>query len=264
MNNDTTKQCRMCHRLLPLSEFQKGYAKCRKCYSIYTGHMPKEKEDIPDGYRRCTKCQFLYRETSEFFYADKRAGIFRSQCKKCMDAKSIEYHRENQPIIRAYHHNWSCLNRDKINERSRKNSKKHRETRRLCTQRARKNNPEAYRASMHRRLARQHGLPDTLTTQDWQRALDYFHGCCAVCGRQLQDLFGTHTVAADHWIPLSSPNCPGTVVTNIIPLCHQLGGCNNSKGNKDPLRWLEQRFGKRKAKQILKRIEEYFEWVTNS
>lgn len=30
---------------------------------------------------------------------------------------------------------------------------------------------------------------------------------------------------------------------------------------RDPLEWLTDRFGPRKAKQILKRIEEYFAWV---
>lgn len=99
------------------------------------------------------------------------------------------------------------------------------------------------------------------TTADWERCLEYFNWSCAVCGRQLRDLFGEHTPSADHWIPLSSPDCPGTIPTNVVPLCHGKGGCNNSKGKKHPDTWLEQRFNKCQVKEVKERIERYFEWV---
>jgi hypothetical protein len=66
-------------------------------------------------------------------------------------------------------------------------------------------------------------------------------------------------MAADHWIPLASPDCPGSIPTNIVPLCHGEGGCNNSKGKHNPVEWLDRRFGKRKAKQVLARILAYFD-----
>lgn len=116
-------------------------------------------------------------------------------------------------------------------------------------------------AGWHKRAARKRLLPDTLTTSEWKRAIEHFHGCCAVCGRQSDDLFGTHTIAADHWIPLSSPDCPGTVAWNIVPLCHGVGGCNNSKNSKDPVEWLKGKFGKRHAAEILARINTYLEEV---
>lgn len=116
--------------------------------------------------------------------------------------------------------------------------------------------------SLNRR-ARKTALPNTLTSEQWLRAIGYFGGCCAVCNKQLTDLFGERTVGADHWIPLSDPrpDNPGTVATNIVPLCHGVGGCNNSKSDRDPIEWLTEKFGKRKAAQILKRINAYFEWV---
>lgn len=104
-------------------------------------------------------------------------------------------------------------------------------------------------------------LPYDFTPDMWQRALDYFNGVCPACGRQFVDLFDERTAHADHWIPLSSPDCPGTVPTNIIPLCGGIDGCNQSKGYKDPIEWLTWKFGKRRAREILKRIEAYFEWV---
>lgn len=113
----------------------------------------------------------------------------------------------------------------------------------------------------HLRRARERALPCTLTAREWQNALNYFHGCCAVCGRQLKDLLNTHTVAADHWIPLVDPKCPGTVVHNMLPLCHGIGGCNNSKHTKDPVIWLTEKLGKRAAKKKLAEIEAYFATV---
>lgn len=114
-----------------------------------------------------------------------------------------------------------------------------------------------------RREARKRELPDTFTVEQWQFALNYFNGCCAVCGRQLHDLFGTHTAAADHWIPLSyeGEDNPGTVATNIVPLCHGEDGCNNSKRNLLPDVWLVSKFGKRDAVVILARVNTYFDSI---
>lgn len=108
--------------------------------------------------------------------------------------------------------------------------------------------------------ARKRGLTDNFTITDWQHSLDYFNGCCAVCGRQLNGLF--HKPSGDHWIPLNSPDCPGTIPTNIVPLCSGIDGCNNSKADKEPFEWLCLRFGDRVASQIIRRIEAYFQWVS--
>src|SRR5512141_2961524 len=89
-------------------------------------------------------------------------------------------------------------------------------------------------------VLRKRKLPDTFTDQDWQRALEYWDYKCAVCGRP-RGLW--HTLAADHWIPLSDPECPGTIPTYIVPLCHGEGGCNNSKRSRSPQAWLEAKLG---------------------
>ncbi len=73
-------------------------------------------------------------------------------------------------------------------------------------------------------------------------------------------------LAKEHWQPMSKGG--GYTVGNILPMCHAKPGvpagkpcCNNSKGTKDPELWLIEQFGKRKAKAILKRIADYFEWA---
>jgi len=137
-----------------------------------------------------------------------------------------EYYVENQESIREYQRNY------------------------------RRRNPEKKKAQDIRRRATKLGLPDSFSAGDWNLAVAFFDGCCAVCGRQ-PGLW--HTLAADHWIPLRSPDCPGTVTWNIVPLCHGDGGCNNSKHARNPADWLIATYGKRKGMVILRRVEEFLE-----
>ncbi len=107
-------------------------------------------------------------------------------------------------------------------------------------------------------VVRKRSLPHTFSQEDWERALEYWGYRCAVCGRP-RGLW--HTLAADHWLPLTHPDCPGTVPTNIVPLCHGEGGCNNSKGKKMPDVWLEERLGKKQGFQKGVEIDAYFLWL---
>jgi len=176
-----------------------------------------------------------------------------------------------------YHKNRYAENKDEIKKRRREkyaaNLEKSRAQERRKYERRkqralaqnisvrRNKNKLAKSTHKQRRRSIKRGLPTKFTVLDWQRAIEYFNGCCAVCGRPLRDLLGSHTESMDHWIPLSSPDCPGTIPANIVPLCHGLGGCNNSKGAKVASVWLTERFGKRGAREVLRRIEAYFEWV---
>lgn len=182
----------------------------------------------------------------------------------------LNYHRnyyiENRDILLIKGKEWVERNPEKSREIKSRHYQNHTPIVKARSKKWRQDHPERYALSMRvcgaRRRSRRQKLPDSFTNADWRRALEYFHHCCAVCGRQLKDLFDTHTAAADHWIPLSyDGENPGTVPTNIVPLCHGENGCNNSKTNKLPDEWLIQRFGKRKAKQVMKRVQEYFEWV---
>lgn len=148
----------------------------------------------------------------------------------------------NPERVRGYHRVWRVNNPDKAHESTRRWSQA---------------NPEKIRAKQHRRRALKLSLPATFTAEHERHALDYFNGCCAVCGRQLKDLFRTHTVHFDHWIPLSKGG--GSTPDNTVPLCGGQGGCNNSKGANDPLEWLVYKFGTAKAKKILARIQVYFD-----
>lgn len=104
--------------------------------------------------------------------------------------------------------------------------------------------------------ARMWGLEANFTLEDWQRAKDYFGGCCAVCGKPPNEF---RQIVADHWYPLTRGH--GTVASNIVPLCHVVhrppgepSSCNGSKNAKLPEAWLVQRYGEDEAKVILARL----------
>lgn len=245
---------------------------------------------MTNEHKRCTKCGEEKPATAEFFYRQSpRKDRLRPECKICTGkAKSqwgadnreriLEYKRryrqKNREERRAYMLQWHADNREGTKEYIRQWRLDNREKILVSGIQYRVKNAERmhqWRISnrpmnqmrSQRYRARKRDLPATFTTADWQRALEYFNGCCAVCGRQLRDLFADRTAAEDHWIPLSYKGAdnPGYVATNIVPLCHGTGGCNNSKSSRPAAEWLTERYGKRKAREIMGRIEGYFEWV---
>jgi hypothetical protein len=113
------------------------------------------------------------------------------------------------------------------------------------------------------RIAKIRGGVSDFSHQNWSRALEYFDHRCAVCGKSA-DMW--RTIAMDHWIPVSKDGSHTPL--NIVPLCHAKRGvpygepsCNQNKHSKEASVWLTERYGSRKAKLILKRIETYFTWV---
>lgn len=235
---------------------------------------------IPDGFKLCTKCGEIKPETLEYFGPKKNGrNGFRADCKNCGAQYSRERYKENpekyrQSSLDSYYRNhergkkkgrdYYHNHKETLIKRNREWKANHQEEIRQQSK-IKKQTPEGRRADQakgHHRRARARHLPRKYTANQWIRALDYFSRknihCCAVCGRP-PGLW--HTLSADHWIPISSPDCPGTVPTNIVPLCHGIDGCNNSKNSRDPVEWLTDKFGSRRAKRILARIEAYFAWV---
>lgn len=91
-----------------------------------------------------------------------------------------------------------------------------------------------------------------ISDTDWIRCLKYFKNSCAVCGTQ------DRTIAKDHWLPMALGHTLSA--WNCIPLCNGKGGCNQSKGDKDPYEWLHATQPEKAAK-IIANIRAYFEYV---
>lgn len=82
---------------------------------------------------------------------------------------------------------------------------------------------EYKRVQHHLLRARQAGVPDTLTVDEWIRTLRYFGGWCAYCLVRPYDVL-------EHFIPLA-PHGGGTTSDNCVPGCY---ACNARKGSSHP------------------------------
>lgn len=205
----------------------------------------------------CTRCNRELPATTEFFSREKsrRDGLY-NYCKECCSAYLSQYRARNADALREKKREYYNEHAERICLNLRTSYANSAE---IIKERARKykrDNPTQVKAYLLNRLARKRALPAFFTAAHWQEAVSYFEGKCAVCGRPA-GLW--HTLAADHWVPISSPECPGTVPTNMVPLCHGIGGCNNSKHNKPAGAWLVETFGPRKARAIEARVQEFFQ-----
>lgn len=252
---DGLKMCSQCGKNKPLHEFHKyqqskdGYRNiCKQCRAEREGF--KYKPGAPEGFKRCSSCGNILPATETFFgIRNKVQDKLEGRCRDCVRKSYRRWREANPEKVHLAKIKFKDSGKEKVGAQRwrEKNGKQYYAQ-----------NRERFIANHARRMARKRALPDTLTAEQWKRCLDYLGHQCAVCGR-MPGLW--HTLAMDHWIPLSSPDCPGTIATNIVPLCHGDGGCNEMKAARLPEEWLIEKFGKRKGRQILKRIEQYFEWV---
>lgn len=274
MSDSTTsiprKQCTVCVQWFPNTvEFFYSHGKnklrsrCRECHlAIKRGHLVAiDPFRCPSGYRRCTVCREAKPETREFFAWRRRDG-FDANCKVCKNKKRNDYHALHPEKQRARSKRFSDTHREHERERSQKYRETYPEKDRASKKAYAQNHPEKglvwrennrhiLKAISQRRRAREKQLPNTFTAQDYNRMMEYWGYSCAISGE-------TERLQIDHWIALTDPNCPGTVPGNMIPLQAKL---NNSKHNKPAEHWLKSRYGELLAKNILDRVNAYFEWV---
>lgn len=293
INHPNEKRCTKCKEWVSYDEYYKdsrasdGYAsQCRICNLKYRNKEAGKYTHIrnrphePEGMRWCSHCE-LVKSESEFSMG--RKGL-RRECEDCRRKDGREYvatHKEQRAkykannyehiltIGRAYHHR----NKEKFNKKSKEWRKKNPTKFRLGVGVSKAKKPELYKANstlkQSRRRMRLSTLPNDYTIADWERALEYFNYRCAVCNQPENRAYALY-IAADHWQPLAKSD-KGTVVDNIIPLCHNgVGsplfgtdsGCNNRKSAKNPEQWLRETYDEITAEEILRRINTYFEWAT--
>lgn len=242
----------------------------------YKNRLIEIAELADKGLKRCTKCEQIKPMTNEYFNksSDRKDGL-QAYCKVCKSDlyqdkrehyNQLSYlwtkrNREKRLDIQARYRN---RNREELRKKGRAYSKANRQKHKERSRQWRQNNPDKARLTKHRRRTRERSLPYTFTLDQQERMFNYFDHSCAVCGIP-QDMFTP--LELDHWIPLNSDDCPGTVATNMIPLCGNrhgfanLTGCNPSKSDKHPLDWLIDTHGNRKGRAIYDRIQAYFAWV---
>lgn len=206
--------------------------------------------------KRCTKCQGIKSAINENFRWCKESNRYHSWCRQCERDHNKHYRQINLDKERQRNQHYYQTNTNKVRERQKYYKRVDSDKDRARIRRWQKANPVKVREIKQRRRARQHFLPATFTEQDWIKALEYFHGCCAYCGNP-PSLFDRITVLhREHHIPLSKGG--GYTPDNILPACQS---CNFSKCNKGPYQWIMKRFGKRQGQIVINRIRDYFNWV---
>lgn len=180
------------------------------------------------------KKRAYYQQNREHDLAKSRE--WREKHPEYRKAYDREYAMKHRNRIRRYKEEWRVKNIEHVNKHRRYKYQQ---------------DPTSRMVSNLRREARKQNLPDTMTEVDYKFMMRYWNGACAITGAK-DDL------QIDHWIPLASEDCPGTVPTNMIPLSTSL---NASKQDSQPFEWLVWKFGEDKAGEIVARIETYFEVV---
>jgi len=228
-----------------------------------------------DGLRECSICHRLLAATTEFFYrkTDAERSSLTRQCQECLQAKDQRKRTKNFHLPKLRHdglrecsacHALLPETREFFPprpeslcglQRQCRPCKQARQPKRRRSKAKRKVSRDQNMVNIHRRRTRKYAKPHTFTVDDAQFARTYWQQRCAVCGTEEGFWW---KLQMDHWIPLSHPDCPGTVPTNMVPLCGGLTGCNQSKSRRMPEPWLKQKFGPRKAAAILRRIEAFF------
>lgn len=273
---DGFKECSSCLEVKPLELFSPRkdtsdgkQSRCKACRAAdrhkSVVKKPCKYQPSREGYRICSKC--LQELTEDNFNKDGRGGLKR-ECRHCEKLRKAETASKHPDKLKEQRKRYAENMTDEQKRRRNEYKTRYRKTEAYQNgiNRWRNENADYVREYAKRRSAerraRVRGLPNNFKVHHERRMMDYFNHSCAVCGHSA-DLW--LIIAIDHWIPLNSLNCPGTVPTNLVPLCHSkaggIGGCNRLKGDKEPEQWLVEQFGKRKAREILKRIEAYFEWV---
>lgn len=204
----------------------------------------------------CGKCGKI-KSIAEFSKNRRTKDGLQTLCKSCSRENTKKYQSSIE---------YRKRNSIKKKENSSRYYKDHREDLLSYAQIYRLNHPETCRESARKRRSLKKKLPNNFTPEDENFALEYFNYRCAICGKELdlsKKSVGKSEWAMDHWIALNDPrpNNPGTVPTNMIPICNGKGSCNTSKRSNDPIEWLFKKFPEQ-AKEIEKRICVFFEVVS--
>lgn len=236
--------------------------RCTKCKCTKTLADFGTATESSDGKRwQCKACDHAYRESRR-----ERSRRLNREYKKKNAEKVKAYNDANREVMRAYfkeYHirnrerrtkmwaEWRTANRVQARIEEREYYQKNRDAIRAKGRQRYAKNPLQYLLWCHRRQARKRGLPDTFTKEQAEHAMRYWNNSCAVCGIP----FGLITTETwDHWIPLTSDKCPGTVAANMVPLC---ASCNTSKKDREARLWLKEYVSPKRWKSIATQVEAF-------
>ena len=239
-----------------------GYKRCskgEKCVHPDGPVLPATNEYFNRIDRWCRLCKSEYNRAYGKAHPRKQSEaqrLYRATHREERNAKEREAYKANPDLYNARNKRYRQSHPDKISASGKRYHETHRESGRENNARYRQAHPDKMRAKNLQRKALKRSLPANFSINDHKYALEYFHGACAYCGNPPSLFDARHVLHLDHFIALANPACPGTVKTNMLPVCQD---CNLKKQDKNPHEWLLQRFGKHRTINIEKRIQSYFD-----
>jgi hypothetical protein len=189
-----TTSCKACRKEASRKYREENPDKIRESFHKYYAENAEWMRERILIYR--TENPEKVRESSRRYYEENRESELE---------RTRKYKAENPEKIKEYNHNYRAENLEKERERGRKYYAENVEIIREKNRRYREQNPEKIRiinrdwqarnldklviiAQRHRTRKRE--LPDTLSLEQWNRAVIYWKECCAYCGKETKNLFG--------------------------------------------------------------------------
>lgn len=142
-----------------------------------------------------------------------------------------EYRQKNLEKDRADKRAWYAKNRDKMRRLAKEDNLKNPNKNRDRVKRWKENFPERAKQTAINAHVRRKGAEGTHTAEEVQRLFKLQKGLCIVCRRELKANYHQ-----DHIVPLAAGGT--NWISNIQLLCPP---CNNTKGAKDPIAFMQER-----------------------
>jgi 5-methylcytosine-specific restriction endonuclease McrA len=249
------KPCSRCGIVKPFTDFysqQKskiGYSsRCRQCQKEIRKPASEQKLYMED-WRKNNKEEIkkkkkdYYLQNAEHIKAKSAANFEKNKERRLQYSKARylakkdeiqvykqEYYVKNLPLIRQQRLEYWKQNRDRLNEAQREYKQANPDRVREIRREWNRKNPEAVRTHDNKKRAMRLRAPGKFTKDDVKKLLALQKYTCVICRSKLTKYH------VDHKIPLArgGSNDP----ENLQILCPP---CNQSKGAKDPIEFMQQR-----------------------
>ncbi len=144
--------------------------------------------------------------------------------------KYLERNRLRYYANVEYFRKWRVLNRNKVRNSRRKYWAAHLDKVTELVRVWRKEHPEKVKSYNHHRRSKEHNSGSWMA-QEWTTLRKQYQYRCVGCWLTEGELKALgRKLVPDHIVSLSKGGL--NHITNLQPLCHGIGGCNNKKGTK--------------------------------
>lgn len=202
-------------------------------------------------------CKGCKSEQNEDYRNQNKAKIkdYQDRYRKEHSMEKLQYNKsyylKNKEGFRIRNKIYRSENRDKIRESKKQyrkaNLARFRESKRVYQKQYRQANPELPKMYNHKRRARVKGAGGSYTQEQLKECINFFNGCCAYTGEQLERDNKYHI---DHIKAVSKGGT--SFIYNLVPATAE---ANLSKGNKDLETWYKEQ-----PYYSPERLEKIYQW----